>query len=366
VGTALLQEAMRRRPSGLQLWVFQQNAQARRFYERHGFVLLRETDGSGNEERTPDALYGWPAEVRVAADVLRRGGLVAFPTETVYGLGADATNAAAIRRVFAAKGRPSTNPLIVHVADETIARRYAREWPIAATKLVAAFWPGPLTIVLPKHPSIVPEVTAGLDTVGLRSPDHPLTLGLLRAFDGPLAGPSANRSSHVSPTTARHVRDEFPGNEIDVILDGGPCEVGIESTVLDLASGPPRILRPGAVTREQIEKVIGSCVEVTSQRLPAEAGRPAVSPGQHERHYAPRTPAFRVAPSQVPRLDLTHAALVDLTLDPQTYARHLYARLRMLDRQDLRAIYIVLPPGAPEWAAVRDRITRATRPLPNE
>src|SRR5688500_47215 len=191
-----------------------------------------------------------------AASLLRRGGLVAFPTETVYGLGADATNAAAIRRVFQVKGRPATNPLIVHVADESVARRYAREWPTAASKLAAEFWPGPLTLVLSKQPSIVLEVTAGLDTVGLRAPDHPLALELLRAFDGPVAGPSANRSSHVSPTTARHVRDEFPDDEIDLILDGGPCKVGIESTVLDLTSDPPRILRPGAVTREQIEAVI--------------------------------------------------------------------------------------------------------------
>jgi L-threonylcarbamoyladenylate synthase len=298
-----------------------------------------------------------------AASLLRRGGLVAFPTETVYGLGADATNAAAIRRVFAVKGRPPTNPLIVHVADESVARRYARTWPTAATKLVAEFWPGPLTIVLPKHPSIVPEVTAGLDTVGLRSPDHPVALKLLRTFDGPVAGPSANRSSHVSPTTAQHVRDEFPDGAIDFILDGGPCDVGIESTVLDLSMDVPRILRPGAVTREQIESVVGP-IDVAVKALPVEAGSPAVSPGQHERHYAPRTPAFRVDPAQLRDLDLTGAALLDLTLDAQTYARNFYARLRMLDRQQLRAIYIVMPPDAPEWAAVRDRITRATRPLP--
>ena len=298
-----------------------------------------------------------------AVQVLRSGGLVAFPTETVYGLGADATNAAAIRRVFQVKGRPATNPLIVHIADESVARRYARTWPTAAARLAAAFWPGPLTLVLPRHDSIVADVTAGLDTVGLRSPDHPLALELLRAFDGPVAGPSANRSSHVSPTTAQHVRDEFPAAEIDLIVDGGPCAVGIESTVLDLSADVPRILRPGAVTREQIEGVVGT-VEVSTRSLPAEAGSPAVSPGQHERHYAPRTPAFRVNPAQLRGLDLTGAALIDLTLDPEAYARNFYARLRLLDQQQLRAIYIVMPPGAPEWAAVRDRITRATRPLP--
>ena len=298
-----------------------------------------------------------------AVQILRSGGLVAFPTETVYGLGADATNASAIRRVFQVKGRPATNPLIVHVADESVARRYARTWPPAAAKLAAEFWPGPLTLVLPKRDSIVADVTAGLDTVGLRSPDHPLALELLRAFDGPVAGPSANRSSQVSSTTAQHVRDEFPDDEIDIILDGGPCAVGIESTVLDLSAGVPHILRPGAVTREQIEVVLGP-VEVSTRSLPADARSPAVSPGQHERHYAPRTPAFRVDPAQLRDLDLTDAALIDLTLDPESYARNFYARLRLLDQQHFGAIYIVMPPAASEWAAVRDRITRATRPLP--
>jgi L-threonylcarbamoyladenylate synthase len=286
--------------------------------------------------------------------------LVAFPTETVYGLGADATNPRAIQRIFKVKGRPSTNPLIVHVADESVAQRYAREWPAAARVLVAEFWPGPLTLVVPKHPSIAPEVTAGLDTVGLRAPDHPLALELLRAFDGPLAGPSANRSSHVSPTTAEHVRDEF-GDEIDLILDGGPCTVGIESTVLDLTSNPPRIVRPGGVAQEQIEQIIGP---VEMNRLVIPAGVPAMGPGQLERHYAPLTPAFRVEPQEIKGLDLVNAALLDLTLDPEMYARHFYARLRMLDQQQLRAIYVVLPPELPSWAAVRDRILRATRPLP--
>jgi L-threonylcarbamoyladenylate synthase len=371
-GSALLREALRHRPNGVLAWVFQQNAPARRFYERHGFLLVRETDGSGNEERTPDALYAWSPEgeatvlplppreeVRRAADILKRGGLVAFPTETVYGLGADATNPRAVQRIFEVKGRPSTNPLIVHVADETVARRYARDWPLAASRVAERFWPGPLTIVVPKHPSIVDEVTAGLDTVGLRAPDHPLALELLREFDGPLAGPSANKSSHVSPTTAQHVRDEL-GDAVDLILDGGPCEVGIESTVLDLVSASPRILRPGAVTREEIEDVIGP---VEMKNVVTEVTTPADAPGQHERHYAPRTPALRVEPHEVPRLDLTDAAVLDLTLDPDTYARNFYARLRMLDAQNLRAIYIVMPPDTPEWFAMRDRITRATRPL---
>jgi L-threonylcarbamoyladenylate synthase len=295
-----------------------------------------------------------------AVRILRSGGVVAFPTETVYGLGADATNADAVARVFQIKGRPSTNPLIVHIADEQVARRYAKEFPVAATKLVARFWPGPLTIVLPKAPAIVPSVTAGLDTVGLRTPNHPMALELLRAFDGALAGPSANKSTHVSPTTAQHVRDEL-GDSVNLILDGGTCAVGIESTVLSLI-GPPTILRLGAITREMIEEVlhetVGASVTV------AEATSPLRSPGQLAVHYAPRTPAFRFEPRERDRIDLTDAAIIEPSLDAETYARNFYARLRMLDAQGLRAIYIEMPPDAPLWAAVRDRIIRATKPLP--
>jgi L-threonylcarbamoyladenylate synthase len=300
--------------------------------------------------------------IKEAVDLLRCGGVVAFPTETVYGLGADATNESAVARVFAIKGRPSTNPLICHVADESVARRYAREWPIAATKLVARFWPGPLTLVVQKTGAIVSTVTAGLETVGLRAPDHPLALELLRAFDGPIAGPSANRSSHVSPTTAQHVRDEL-GDEVDLILDGGPCKVGIESTVLSLVGEVPLILRPGAVTREMIEDVIGARVEEERHAI-AEASSPSASPGRFEKHYAPRTPAFRFEPQERGRIDLTDSAIMDMTLDPESYARQFYARLRMLDGQQLRAIYVELPPDTQEWRAVRDRILRATRPLP--
>jgi L-threonylcarbamoyladenylate synthase len=305
-----------------------------------------------------------PLLLERARAMLRAGGLVAFPTETVYGLGADATNADAVARIFAVKGRPSTNPLICHVADERVARRYARAWPVAASRIADAFWPGPITIVLPKSDAIVPAVTAGLDTVGLRAPDHPLTLELLRAFDGPLAGPSANRSSHVSPTTAQHVRDEL-GDAVDLILDGGACQVGIESTVLDLSGGVPRVLRPGAITREMIQDVIGVPVE-EKRDMAAEAGMPMPAPGQLPVHYAPRTPAFRFEAQQREQIDLTDAAIVELTLDPQTYARNLYARLRLLDPQGLRAIYIELPPDTPEWAAVRDRVMRATLALSDD
>lgn len=315
-----------------------------------------------------------------AACVLRSGGLVAFPTETVYGLGADATNEAAVRRVFAAKGRPATNPLIVHVADVETAKRYTTHWSDAAQALAAAWWPGPLTLVLPKTADIPDVVTAGRGTVGLRSPDHPVAIELLRAFGGPVAAPSANRSNRVSPTTARHVRDEL-GDAVDLVLDGGPCAVGIESTVLDLSGDRPRILRPGAVTRQEIEFIVGP-VEVAN--AVADANAPAASPGRHAVHYAPRTPAYRF---DTPQRGLIHVETpegmpnglvvlgewtgyvkksgptVAMPGEPGLYARHLYEVLRELDGMGLANLYIEMPPDTAEWAAVRDRLLRATTPL---
>jgi L-threonylcarbamoyladenylate synthase len=227
--------------------------------------------------------------VREAVAVLSRGGLVAFPTETVYGLGADARRSSGVQKIFRAKGRPATNPLIVHIEGKDSARRFTTVWPKQADILADAFWPGPLTLVLPKGNLIVSDATAGRSTVGLRAPNHPLALELLKAFDGPIAAPSANRSNHLSPTTAEHVRQEL-GDAVDLILDGGPCQVGIESTVLDLSSDRPTILRPGSITRDQIEAHIGR-VEIFAGSVDAKIA--AVSPGQQERHYAPRTPAFR-------------------------------------------------------------------------
>jgi L-threonylcarbamoyladenylate synthase len=306
-----------------------------------------------------------------AVELLHQGKLVAFPTETVYGLGVDATNADAILRIFAAKGRPSTNPLICHVADESMARRYAITWPDKASALARAFWPGPITIVLPKQPIIPMEATAGRDTVGLRAPNHPLTLELLRAFGKPIAGPSANKSNHISPTTAQHVRDEL-GEAVDLVLDGGPCTVGIESTVIDLSHATPTILRPGGIRRAQIEAVIGSVDIVTATVSP---GTAAASPGQHARHYAPQTPAIRAEPGMLdsisprqrgfillsPRHTIRQSsAVVILSSDPRTYARDFYAALRRLDEMSLRQIVIEMPPDTPGWSALRDRITRAT------
>jgi L-threonylcarbamoyladenylate synthase len=317
-----------------------------------------------------------------AVEVLRSGGLVAFPTETVYGLGADATSARAIRRIFEAKGRPPANPLIVHVADESTAQRYAADWPEAATRLARRFWPGALTLVLPKRRVIVDEATAGLPTVGLRCPNHPLALELLRRFAGPLAAPSANRSTRISPTTAQHVRDEL-GDAVDLVLDGGRCPVGIESTVLDLAGLTPVILRPGAVTAEMIEGEIGQVGHFSGVR---EVGQPAASPGQQEIHYSPLTPAYRYEAADLPRAKrwmngrtgpmawLTLSTMtaghtgpaLPMPADPAEYARMLYSTLRDLDRLGLSGILIEMPPALPEWVAVRDRLCRAARPLAEE
>ncbi|HVT89712.1 MAG TPA: L-threonylcarbamoyladenylate synthase [Tepidisphaeraceae bacterium] len=318
--------------------------------------------------------------------LLRNGGVVAFPTETVYGLGADATNLKAVRRVFTVKGRPATNPVIVHVADASAAKRYTAAWPLSATQLTEKFWPGPLTIILPKSDVIVTAATAGRKTVGLRSPDHPLTLELLRQFDGPVIGPSANRSSRVSPTTADDVREEL-GSKIDLVLDGGACKVGIESTVLDLSVTPPMILRHGAITKWQIEQVIGP-VEVFGGTIPA--GQSAPAPGMQGAHYAPATPTYRFERKHADRVagwcnkNPAKAAIIirlgsapaddpiplSLSMNqrqvimppkPVEYARHLYATLRHSDRQNPVAMWLEMPPDESQWLAVRDRLMRATR-----
>jgi L-threonylcarbamoyladenylate synthase len=311
--------------------------------------------------------------IEQAADILKRGGLVAFPTETVYGLGADARNADAIKKIFAVKGRPATNPLIVHVSGVAMAKLYSARWPHTARVLAQAFWPGPLTLVLPKVKEIVPEATAGLDSVALRMPDHSVAIDLIRKFDGPIAAPSANRSTHISPTTANHVRREF-GSDVECVIDGGPCKFGIESTVLDLTSNLPRILRPGSITREQLQAYVG---EVEMKSLITDIATAAASPGQQEVHYAPRTPAYRFDLSQLAQIDRMEDAgflfvgepgssserRITLANDPHAYAHDLYAALRQLDELNLRAIYVQSPPDAPEWAAVRDRLRRATRPM---
>jgi L-threonylcarbamoyladenylate synthase len=300
-----------------------------------------------------------------AVAILRGGGLLAIPTETVYGLAADARNADAVAWIFALKGRPADHPLIVHIAGADRLDDWAMAIPEAARKLAAAFWPGPLTLILKKHADVPDTVTGGQDTVGLRSPDHALTLSLLRAFGGGLAAPSANRFGRISPTSASHVRDEF-GENAPPILDGGPCTVGIESTIVDLSQNPPRILREGHIRREQLLPFLP---DLQSGLVSAS---PRVS-GSLDAHYAPRTPMRMLerrrlieAAADEPHcvllaLDALPAKTQGLSLpaQPEAYAHGLYAALRELDSRDAACILIEQPPSGPDWLAVNDRIKRA-------
>ncbi len=312
-------------------------------------------------------------EVSRAADLLRAGELVAFPTETVYGLGADASNPRAVARIFAAKGRPADHPLIVHLPDSGHLHRWAVDIPGAAHKLAAAFWPGPLTLILKRHPAVSDAITGGQHTVGLRVPNHPLALQLLREFDGGVAAPSANRFGHVSPTTAAHVREEL-GTAVALILDGGPCAVGIESTILDLSGTQARILRPGMLDVDAIAGILGAPPIVGGS-----PDAPRVS-GSLEAHYAPRTP-MQLAPAdrlgELARLaleagksvavlsataaPLTHDRLnwCSTAPDPAPFAHDLYARLREFDASGCDLILVATPPDDLHWSAVADRLKRA-------
>lgn len=315
-----------------------------------------------------------------ATELLRSGGVVAFPTETVYGLGADALNPAAIDRVFVLKGRPRKNPLIVHVSGPEMARTVARAWPESAERLAAEFWPGPLSILVPRRSSLPEAVTAGSDLVAVRCPNHPLALALIFEFAGPIVGPSANPSGGISPTTASHVLEAFADRNV-LVLDGGACPAGIESTVIDLSTRPARILRPGVIGPEQISRALN--MEVACPRAPespsdSQSDLPLDSPGRLDRHYAPRTPArlfetpqWPAALAGVPRAAvLTHTDLVvqpphtaiKLPADPAGYAASLYAALRDADRAGAAVILIHRPPesGDPIWSAVADRLRRAT------
>lgn len=294
-------------------------------------------------------------QLEEAARLIREGRLVAFPTETVYGLGANAFDARAVQRIFEVKGRPPTSPVIVHVCSVEMAQELAAAWPEKAAQLAARFWPGPLTLVLPKQPSIPDNVTAGLPTAGLRMPAHPLALALIEASGCPIAAPSANRFTELSPTSAEHVRKSL-GSAVDLILDGGTTPVGIESTVLSLAADPPLLLRPGMITREEIEAVIGP-VEVRTSA--GDAAHPA--PGMHPRHYSPRTPLYLVRGGALPQsgrgIYLRHGETMPAT--PRDYAAALYATLHRCDEQGYDWIAVEEPPDLPEWAAVRDRLRRA-------
>jgi L-threonylcarbamoyladenylate synthase len=303
-------------------------------------------------------------QMRRAAELIRAGRLVAFPTETVYGLGANALDAQAVARIFAAKGRPATSPLIVHVASIEMARELASEWPATAEALARRYWPGPLTLVLRKQPQVPDIVTAGLGTVGLRMPSHPIALELIRQSGLPIAAPSANPFSRISPTTAAHVREGL-GDAVDLILDGGPTEVGIESTVLSLA-GTPTLLRPGMISQQAIEEWIGP-VKVTA--VAGEGSHPA--PGMHRRHYSPRTPLVLVRCGHVPEqgrgVYLGFAGqpaglaprMILMPLDAAKYAATLYKMLHQLDQDGLDWIAVELPPDEPEWAGIADRLRRA-------
>jgi L-threonylcarbamoyladenylate synthase len=303
-----------------------------------------------------------------AASLLRRGGLVAFPTETVYGLGALALEPLAVRAIYAAKGRPLTNPVIVHVLGEDDARPLVARWPLEARQLAARFWPGPLTMVLPRSAAVPDECTAGGPTVGVRAPSHPAARALLERVGTALAAPSANRAEHVSPTAASHVLRDLNGR-IDAVVDGGRCPFGIESTVVALED-EPRLLRAGAIPRADIEELIGPLREA---RPPSGV---AQSPGQQRRHYAPAA-LVRMAPathlsaigsmgdrvgflvrgdSQVP----AGASVARLPDDAREYGRELYAALRDLEDAGCTAIVIEEVPTAASWDAIRDRLTRAS------
>ena len=342
----------------------------------------------------PDTLrISWPAGASAppaetdaaldrAAGLLREGGLVAIPTETVYGLAANALDEEAVDGIFRAKRRPAGNPLIVHVADAGMARSLAGSWPEAAERIAAGLWPGPVTVVVPKGPRVPGIVTAGGETVALRCPDHPLARRLIERAGVPLAAPSANRSEQISPTTAHHILEGL-GDKVDLILDAGPCGRGIESTVIDCTVTPPRILRPGPLARDELEAAVGGPV-AWPEAGQAAGGDPAVarSPGTGRRHYAPRTPLELPAdpPARVaellaagkrvgwlvfaaavePRL-ASHRELVAVPMpaDPAGYARLLYATLHALDQRQLDRIIVDMPPAEEAWRAVQDRLTRA-------
>ncbi|WP_411726336.1 L-threonylcarbamoyladenylate synthase [Methyloglobulus sp.] len=312
--------------------------------------------------------------IHKAADLLRQGRLVAFPTETVYGLGADAKNPEAVLRIFAAKGRPVDHPLIVHIADKTALEDWAIETPAFAWKLAEHFWPGPLTIVLKKHPDAPMEVTGGQNTVALRVPNHLVALELLKAFGGGIAAPSANRFCRISPTQASHVEEEL-GDAVDLILDGGSCQVGLESTIVDLSEVQPKLLRPGQINRLEIEEVLQTQLVMPKN--------PTIrAPGMMEVHYSPVTSTMFCSAQQLQGVFQNQALLnrkigiVAYTLEigassqihvitmpkqVDDYAHTLYNALRELDRLSLDIILVEQPPQTEEWRAINDRLGKASK-----
>ena len=324
-----------------------------------------------------------PEAIDRAVALLKAGQLIGLPTETVYGLAADADNPEAVARIFAAKGRPADHPLIVHLGADELLPHYAREIPDAAWALAEAFWPGPLTLILKKASGVPDVVTGGQDTVGVRMPGHPVALSLLRAFaesqrqagktGGGLAAPSANRFGRISPTAAQHVADEL-GDAVPLILDGGDCQVGIESTIVDLSRGTPIILRPGAISAEQLSLVLGEPVGTPCSVVKVAKDAPRVS-GSLASHYAPRTPlqvleipAIDQALQETARIAAivrddagleTRANVAVLANNPVAYAHDLYRVLRALDAAGYERILVQALPQTPEWLAVQDRLGRA-------
>lgn len=322
-----------------------------------------------------DPQHPEPAIINRAAELLRAGRLVAFPTETVYGLGAHALDAQAVKRIFWAKGRPPENPVIVHVADEKQAARLVTVWPEQASRLATRFWPGPLTLVLPRSPCVPDQVTAGGHTVGIRAPAHAVALSLLRTAGIPIAAPSANRANRLSPTRAEHVLASLAGR-VDLILDGGPTPGGLESTVLDLTRTPPRILRPGLISPQELRAVLGE-VELPFD-APIVPGQPLPSPGRMPRHYAPAVP-LRLSSRAAEDARTTSEAgatvglvvfgdppqlgpkiiVKALPLDAREASARLYAALFELEAAGVACIVCTPPPEGDEWLALRDRLRRA-------
>ena len=291
-----------------------------------------------------------------ALEILRNGGLVAIPTETVYGLAADASNPDAVRRIFAAKGRPADHPLIVHIATAEQLSHWARDIPATAARLATTCWPGPLTLLVPKAEHVLPIVTGGRNTVGVRVPAHALTTELLERFDGGLAAPSANRFGKVSPTTADHVRSDL-GDLVDYVLDGGPCPIGVESTIVDCTVTPPQVLRPGGIPIEDVAALLEGSLGAVSG--------PSRASGMLESHYAPSCPVFLAqSEDEVRNLVTQHpgCVTVGLGVDLPTYARGLYEWLRAADREQRPSIVALMPSPEGLGHAIRDRLRKASSP----
>lgn len=319
-----------------------------------------------------------------AADILHSGGLVGIPTETVYGLGADGLNPTAVAHIFQAKGRPQDNPLILHIPEASWLSRYCTDIPTAAWTLAERFWPGPMTMILPRRPMVPDVVTAGLDTVGMRCPQHPLCREIIRLADRPVAAPSGNTSGRPSPTTAQHMMEDMNG-KIDAIVDGGPCSVGVESTIIDLTCEPPRLLRPGGITLEQLRSVLGTVdVDPAVTRLLG-AGEKPKAPGMKYRHYAPKAPVTVVTgdPARAAAYMAEHAGAEDGIIcfdeflplfaqgtarpvmdlgpagDKAEQARHIFDALRAFDHTDVTAIWAQCPDTEGIGLAIANRLNKA-------